>query len=451
MEPGDGVQMTAGVASPVVLPESGQAIDARRKRLLKAVIKHVPWSTLVQIVVLYLPRKLYLPGKDYVEVLLRIHLMQRWFNLSDDEARFEELLQDIRSVPYLYVFSRLALLDKERIARIGPDMIDLKAAILKEKEKLWKKICRIIDDALEDQGLLLKREAEDAETVLAVSPDSPEEVAAKRRAREEAEARSGIFVPFRYWSFQARLLGRIIAFQYFVMLVAPRDVQTRFPLVGDFVRAMKWVCDLMIFPAAARENNTITYLGRVARHPELAQLLASLMIAMLPLYLYCCYRWLGFDRKRNYRHFVISPYNREVIKGNTAFIKDALSDEDQKELGISTQALPGKKRSLVGIFIWSLLLVILPLAACLMIFGFGQSKRSGVGDGVLLWMETALLHVGSGGFINTFFAVLGIQGVALFGSMVTAAFCCCWRDWFFFTCEKLTGCFFFIRNKLKGD
>jgi hypothetical protein len=308
----------------------------------------------------------------------------------------------------------------------------LKTVIL--KNNLWEKISLIVDAGLAKQKLVLKRETEDAETVLIVSP---EEAVAKCQVMEEAKARSRFFVPIRYWSFQARLMGGILAFQYAVMLAAPRDVLTRFPLVWDFVRAMKWVCDLMIFPAAARKNNTITYLGQAARHPELAQLFASLMIAMLPLYIYCCYRWLNFDKKRNYRHLVPSPYNREVIESNTDFIKDGLSDEDQKKLGVSTQAAPGKQRSLVGIFIWSILLVILPFGASLMIFGMGQNAQRDVGKGGLAWMEAAFLHVGDGGVVGTFFAVLGIQAVAFFASLVTAAFFCCWRDWFCFIWGKI--------------
>jgi ABC-type transport system involved in multi-copper enzyme maturation permease subunit len=85
-----------------------------------------------------------------------------------------------------------------------------------------------------------------------------------------------------------------------------------------------------------------------------------------------------------------------------AFINDGLSDEEQKKQGISTQAPPGKKRSLIVIFIWSFLLFILPYGASLMIFGFGQSERSDVGDGALLWMEKALLHVGFGGVSVSF-------------------------------------------------
>jgi hypothetical protein len=230
------------------------------------------------------------------------------------------------------------------------------------------------------------------------------------------------------------VLGAIIVFQYAVMLAAPRDVLTRFPLLRGFVGAMEWVCSFV-----AVKDNTITFLGRAARYPEPAQLLVSLMIAMLPLYLYCCYRWLGFDRKRNYRHFIISPYNREKVKGSTDFIKDGFSDEEQQRLGISTEAPPDEERSLVGIFIWSLLLFILPYGASLAIFGFGQSERVGVGWGTLLWMQKALLYNGGSNAVDTLLAVLGIQAEALVCSVVTAAFFCCWRDWYFFIWEKLTG------------
>jgi hypothetical protein len=438
-KPDDKARRDIGVARPAVLPESEQACEVRRKRLLKAVNKYAPWRELVAQITPF--------SKDLklVETLLRIYLMQGWFNLSDDETRFEEHeLRSILNVPYMNVFSRIALLDERHIELIRPEMTWLRTMFL-ERPKQWELTVRRLEDGLAKQGLLLKRENEHAETFLVVSP---EEAAAKL----EANARSRFFVPLRYWSFQARLLGGIIAFQYAVMLVAPRDVLTRFPLLRNFVSAMEQVCNLMIFPAAARKDNTITYLGRAAQYPELAQLFASLMIAMLPLYLYCCYRWLGFDRKRNYRHFEISPYNRGVIEGNMAFINDGLSDEQQKKQGISTQALPGKKRSLIGIFIWSLLLFILPLGAVLIISRFGRNERSNIwDDGTLLWMKKSLLYVGDGGFFDTLFAVLGIQIVALFGGVVTAAFFCCWRDWFLFVLEKLAGCFFFIRDKLKGD
>jgi hypothetical protein len=120
-------------------------------------------------------------------------------------------------------------------------------------------------------------------------------------------------------------------------------------------------------------------------------------------------------------------------------IKDGLSDEDQQKLDISTQAPSGEQRSLVSIFIWSVLLFILPIGISFIIFGFGQSERIDVGKGALLWMKKALLYVGNGDVVGTLFAVLGIQGIALVGSVVTAAFFCCWRDWFFFIWEKLTG------------
>ncbi|MDR2112212.1 MAG: transposase [Candidatus Accumulibacter sp.] len=413
--------MNVEVTKPAVMPDSGQAIDARRRRLLEAAIKYVPWPELVALAAPYLLVK----DKRHIEVLLRIYLMQRWFNLSSDEAEFEEReLRDILNVPYMNVFSRVALLDKENIAQIKLGMILLKLAML--KQDLWERSRLIIDKALAKQKLGLEREAEDAETVLVVLPK-------KVTVKQKAKTRSRVFVPIRNWSFQARLLGGILAFQYAVMLAAPRDVLTRFPLVRDFVSAMEWVCGL----TASAEKNTITYLGRAARHPELAQLFASLMIAMLPLYFYYWYRWLSYDRKRNYRHFVLSPYNRAVGVSNADFIKDGLSDEDQEKLGVSTQAAPGKQRSLVGIFIWSLLLFILPLGAVLAFFGFGGYETLYPGKGGVLWMKKALLNVGDGGVIGTFFAVLGIQAVVLTGSLVTAAFFCCWRDWFCFIREKL--------------
>jgi hypothetical protein len=397
--------MSVEVTKRAALPDSGQAIDDRRKRLLEAAIKYVPWPKLVALATPYLPVK----DKRFIEVLLRIYLIQRWFDPFSDDTWFKEYeLRDIQNVPYTNVFSRIALLDKEKIAQIKLGMTLLKSVML--SRNLWEKISLVIDEAFEKHGLLLERNAEDTETVLIVSP---EEVAAKQKARKEArkeaKARSRFFGRIRYWSFQAKSMGGILAFQYAVMLAAPQDVLTRFPPLGGFVRAMEWVCDLML-PSIVRQDNTIAYLGRAARHPELAQLLASLMIAMLPLYIYCCYRWLSFNEKR-YRKFVLSPYTREVFQSNTDFM--------------------------VGFFIGSLLLFILPLITYLTIFGFGHDEDSDLGVGALLWMEKALLNVGNGGVVGILFAVLGIQGFVLFASLVTAAFFCCWRDWFCFIREKL--------------
>ncbi|MDR3054545.1 MAG: hypothetical protein LBU53_03980 [Zoogloeaceae bacterium] len=54
-------------------------------------------------------------------------------------------------------------------------------------------------------------------------------------------------------------------------------------------------------------------------------------------------------------------------------------------------------------------------------------------------MKAALLiHVGNG-TLETMLAVFEIQAVVIFGAVVTAAFLCCWRDWFLFVYEKLRG------------
>jgi hypothetical protein len=286
--------MTLEAVKSAVSPQSGQASDVQRKRLLEATHRFVPWPALLAILKPHWP----VNDRKLMEPLLRIHLMRQWFHLSDGKV-----LLDIVTVPCMRFFSRIALLDKKDREKIIPGLIWLDVVIC--QKKLSERIDLVIDDALAEQGLLLKRSARNIEAFLVFSEET-------RRVRQEAKARSRFFVPLRYWSFQARLLGAMIAFQYAVMLAAPRDVLTRFPLLRGFVRAMEWVCGLV-----ARKDNTITYLGRAARHPECAQLLAALMIAMLPLYLYCCYRWLGFDRQRNYRHFVISPYNREKVESST--------------------------------------------------------------------------------------------------------------------------------------
>jgi hypothetical protein len=74
--------MNVEVTRPAVMPNSGQATDARRRRLLEAAIKYVPWPELVALI----EPHILIRDKRHIEVLLRIYLMQRWFNLSSDEA-----------------------------------------------------------------------------------------------------------------------------------------------------------------------------------------------------------------------------------------------------------------------------------------------------------------------------------------------------------------------------
>jgi IS5 family transposase len=120
----------------------------RRREFLEEMDRVVPWRELVELVSTYQADKGRGRPPFATEVMLRIHFMQQWFNLSD--PAMEEALHDM---PLFREFAGLggwadALPDETTILRFRH---------LLEKHKLAPKILATVNDMLAAKGLLLRQ------------------------------------------------------------------------------------------------------------------------------------------------------------------------------------------------------------------------------------------------------------------------------------------------------
>jgi len=118
-----------------------------RKRLfLEQMEQVVPWKALVELIAPFYPE-----GKNgrppfALETMLRVHFMQLWFNLSDpamEEAFFDTPL-----------YARFAQL--QEMGRLPDESTILRFRHRLEKHKLAEQILAIVNELLEERGLLLK-------------------------------------------------------------------------------------------------------------------------------------------------------------------------------------------------------------------------------------------------------------------------------------------------------
>ena len=126
---------------------AGKRKQTRRKRFLAEMDQVVPWSGLVALIEPHYPRA---GGgrKPYpLETMLRIHLLQNWFSLSD--PAMEEALYEITSMRQ---FARLTL-----SAPIPEDTTIMNFRHLLEKLQLAADILETIIAYLRDKGLLLRQ------------------------------------------------------------------------------------------------------------------------------------------------------------------------------------------------------------------------------------------------------------------------------------------------------
>lgn len=126
----------------------GQSSKPTRRRVfLEEMDRVVPWAELVALITPYMPEGRRGRPPFAVEAMLRIHLMQQWFNLSD--PAMEEALHDMA------LFRDFAGLggwsDRQ------PDettILRFRRAL--EKHKLAPKILGVVNDLLSRKGLLLR-------------------------------------------------------------------------------------------------------------------------------------------------------------------------------------------------------------------------------------------------------------------------------------------------------
>lgn len=126
---------------------AGKRKQTRRERFLAEMEQVVPWSGLVALIEPHYPKA---GGgrKPYpLETMLRIHLLQNWFSLSD--PAMEEALYEITSMRQ---FARLTL-----SAPIPEDTTIMNFRHLLEKHQLAAGILDVINRYLQDKGLSLRQ------------------------------------------------------------------------------------------------------------------------------------------------------------------------------------------------------------------------------------------------------------------------------------------------------
>ena len=148
----------------------------RRREFLSEMERVVPWTDLVALVSPYMPEGRRGRPPFPVEVMLRIHFMQQWFNLSD--PAMEDALHD---VPLFREFAGLGGWDD----RLPDESTILRFRHLLEKHKLAPEILKSVNDLLQHKGLLLKAGTVVDATLIA-APSSTKN--ATRRARPGDEA-----------------------------------------------------------------------------------------------------------------------------------------------------------------------------------------------------------------------------------------------------------------------
>jgi transposase, IS5 family len=118
----------------------------RREKFLEEMEVAVPWAKLESIIAPYYPTA----GKGRrpykLSTMLRIHIMQHWYNMSD--PGMEDALYEIQS---MRSFANLSL-----SGTIPDESTILKFRRLLEKNKLGKNIFKVVAKHLSNKGLILK-------------------------------------------------------------------------------------------------------------------------------------------------------------------------------------------------------------------------------------------------------------------------------------------------------
>lgn len=126
----------------------GQSSKPTRRRVfLEEMDRVVPWNELVALITPYMPEGRRGRPPFAVEVMLRIHFMQQWFNLSD--PAMEEALHDMA------LFRDFAGLGGWNDRQPDETTI-LRFRRVLEKHKLAPKILGVVNELLSRKGLLLR-------------------------------------------------------------------------------------------------------------------------------------------------------------------------------------------------------------------------------------------------------------------------------------------------------
>lgn len=130
------------------LVQAGSNKRTRKREFLDSMDRVVPWADLVSLIEPYAPEVGRRGQRPFdVQVMLRIHFLQQWFNLSD--PAMEEALHDVP------VFRDFAGLTNWGDA-LPSDSSILRFRRLLEKHKLAEQILLSVNELLTHQGLLLR-------------------------------------------------------------------------------------------------------------------------------------------------------------------------------------------------------------------------------------------------------------------------------------------------------
>lgn len=142
----------------------------RRRAFLEEMDAVVPWSELVALVSPFMPEGRRGRPPFAVEVMLRVHFMQQWFNLSD--PAMEEALHDMA---LFRDFAGLGGWDE----RVPDESTILRFRRVLEKHKLAPKILQTINDLLRSKGLML-RAGTVVDATLIAAPSSTKNASGER-------------------------------------------------------------------------------------------------------------------------------------------------------------------------------------------------------------------------------------------------------------------------------
>lgn len=154
----------------------------RKQVFLQEMNRVVPWDELIALIEPHAPKSGKQAGRPAVavSVLLRIHFLQQWFNLSD--PAMEEALHD---VPLFRQFAGLDMGDE----RLPDESTILRFRHLLQTHELSQKILATVNGILTSKGLLLK-EGTVLDATLIAAPSSTKN-ADKARDPEMHQSKKG--------------------------------------------------------------------------------------------------------------------------------------------------------------------------------------------------------------------------------------------------------------------
>ncbi len=119
----------------------------RKREFLDEMDRVVPWEALIALIELHYPKSRTGRPPTPLPVMLRVHLLQQWFGLSD--PAMEEALHD---VPMYREFAGI----ESGMARLPDESTILRFRHLLERHGLAAQMLAAVNDILRDKGLMLR-------------------------------------------------------------------------------------------------------------------------------------------------------------------------------------------------------------------------------------------------------------------------------------------------------